>query len=119
MGKIYGLQSLELRPGVEDEDFERFLLSRAEQLPPLPGWRIALLKGEPATRSGNTLRSSRGTASKPVIGCHRAAGSMTPQKVANGSRSRDRSSRNGSSMSSISLGSTRPIPSPGSTASEE
>jgi len=46
MGKIYGLHSLELRPGVNGEDFERFLTDSLEQLPTLPGWRIALLKGE-------------------------------------------------------------------------
>lgn len=55
MGKIYGLHSLELRPGVTGEDFERFLASNVEQLPRLPGWRIALLKGERGEKVGQYL----------------------------------------------------------------
>jgi len=55
MGKIYGLHSLELRPGVSGEDFESFLNSTAGQLPPLPGWRVALLKGERGDNVGHYL----------------------------------------------------------------
>jgi hypothetical protein len=55
MGTIYGLHSLELRPGVNSEDFERFLPSSIEQLPRLPGWRIALLKGERGDQVGQYL----------------------------------------------------------------
>jgi hypothetical protein len=55
MGRIYGLHSLELRPGVSGEDFESFLTSTSGQLPPLPGWRIALLKGERGDNVGQYL----------------------------------------------------------------
>ncbi|MET0828481.1 MAG: hypothetical protein ABWY26_03085 [Microbacterium sp.] len=55
MGKIYGLHSLELRPGVTGEDFERFFTSTAEQMPLLPGWRIALVKGERGDQVGQYL----------------------------------------------------------------
>ena len=55
MGKIYGLHSLELRPGVTGEEFERFLAGSLEQLPTLPGWRIALLKGERGDQVGQYL----------------------------------------------------------------
>ena len=36
MGKIYGLHSLELRPGVSGEDFERFLTTSLEGCPHCP-----------------------------------------------------------------------------------
>ena len=55
MGRIYGLHSLELRPGVSGEEFERFLTSDAGRLPPIPGWRIALLKGERGDQVGQYL----------------------------------------------------------------
>jgi hypothetical protein len=55
MGKIYGLHTLELRPGVTDEDFERFAADSLEKLPSLPGWRIALLKGERGDQVGQYL----------------------------------------------------------------
>ena len=55
MGKIDGLHTLELRPGVTGEDFERFVAGSLEQLPALPGWRIALLKGERGDQVGQYL----------------------------------------------------------------
>ncbi|SFR93364.1 hypothetical protein SAMN04487846_0789 [Microbacterium sp. cf046] len=55
MGKIYGLHSLELRPGVAGDEFERFLASDAGRLPALPGWRIALLRGERGDHVGEYL----------------------------------------------------------------
>ena len=55
MGKIYGLHTLELRPGVSGEDFERFVAGNSEHWPSLPGWRIALLKGERGDQVGQYL----------------------------------------------------------------
>jgi hypothetical protein len=55
MGKIYGLHSLELRPGVTGEELERFLMGSIEQLPALPGWRVALLRGERGDEVGQYL----------------------------------------------------------------
>ena len=46
MGKVYGLHTLKLNPGVAGEDFERFAASNIEQWPSLPGWHFALLKGD-------------------------------------------------------------------------
>jgi hypothetical protein len=55
MGKIYGLHTLELRPEVTGEDFERFAADSFEQLPSLPGWRLAVLKGERGNQVGQYL----------------------------------------------------------------
>jgi hypothetical protein len=55
MGRIYGLHSLELRPGVTGADFERFLTGNLEQLPTLPGWRVAVLRGERGEHVGQYL----------------------------------------------------------------
>lgn len=55
MVKIYGLHSLELKPGVAGEDFERFYASTSNGLPSLPGWRFALLKGERGDQLGQYL----------------------------------------------------------------
>ena len=52
MGKVYGLHTLQLQPGVAGGDFERFVASNIEQWPPLPGWRIALLKGDRGDQVG-------------------------------------------------------------------
>jgi hypothetical protein len=55
MGKIYGLHTLQLRPGVTSDDFERFVASNIEQWPLLPGWRTAILKGERGDQVGQYL----------------------------------------------------------------
>jgi hypothetical protein len=55
MGKVYGLHRLELRPGANVEAFERFVRETLPQLPPLPGWRFALLKGERGEQVGAYL----------------------------------------------------------------
>jgi hypothetical protein len=55
MGKVYGLHTLQLRPGVTGEDFERFAASNIEQWPLLSGWRVALLKGDRGDQVGQYL----------------------------------------------------------------
>ncbi len=55
MGKVYGLHTLELGPGVNGEEFERFATQSIEQWPPLPGWRFTLLKGDRGDQSGQYL----------------------------------------------------------------
>ena len=55
MARIYGLHALELRPGVRGEDFERFVARNSEQWPKLPGWRIALARGDRGEHVGQYL----------------------------------------------------------------
>ena len=55
MGKVYGLHTLQLRPGVTGDDFERFVANNIEQWPTIPGWRIALLKGDRGDQVGQYL----------------------------------------------------------------
>ncbi len=55
MGKIYGLHTIELRPGIPPEEFERFATRTLADMPALPGWRFVLLKGERGERTGTYL----------------------------------------------------------------
>jgi hypothetical protein len=55
MPKVFGLHEIELKPGVEPDEYERFF---AEEIVPtleLPGWRIHLLKGDRGVRTGKYL----------------------------------------------------------------
>jgi hypothetical protein len=55
MPKVFGMHEIELQPGVEPEDYERFF---AEELAPtlkLPGWKTHLLKGDRGARAGKYL----------------------------------------------------------------
>ena len=55
MGKVYGLHTLQLNPGITGEDFERFAANNIKQWPRLPGWRTALLKGDRGDEVGQYL----------------------------------------------------------------
>jgi hypothetical protein len=53
--KVFGMHEIELQPGVEPEDYERFF---AEELAPtlkLPGWKTHLLRGDRGARGGKYL----------------------------------------------------------------
>src|SRR5215203_1303380 len=55
MPKVFGRHEIELQPGVEPEDYERFF---AEELAPtlkLPGWKTHLLRGDRGARGGKYL----------------------------------------------------------------
>jgi hypothetical protein len=54
MPTVYGLHEIELQPGVEPDEYERFF---AEELasPELPGWKVHLLKGDRGARAGKCL----------------------------------------------------------------
>jgi hypothetical protein len=55
MPKVFGLHEMELQPGVEPEEYERFF---AEEMIPaltLPGWKLHLLKGDRGVRAGKYL----------------------------------------------------------------
>ena len=55
MPKLFGLHEIELQPGVESDEYERFF---AEEVAPkfeLPGWNTHLLKGDRGERAGKYL----------------------------------------------------------------
>jgi hypothetical protein len=58
MPTVYGLHEIELQPGVEPEEYERFFAEEAEEIAPspmVPGWKVHLLKGERGARVGKFL----------------------------------------------------------------
>jgi hypothetical protein len=55
MGRIFGLHRIELRPGVDAAEFERFATRSLAETPTLPGWRFALLKGDRGEQEGKYL----------------------------------------------------------------
>jgi hypothetical protein len=46
MPTVYGLHEIELQPGVEPDEYERFFAEEIAPSPMLPGWRVHLLKGD-------------------------------------------------------------------------
>jgi hypothetical protein len=54
MAKVYGLHTIELRPGVSEADFERACAELA-RLPMVEGWSLHFLKGDRGERSGKYL----------------------------------------------------------------
>jgi hypothetical protein len=55
MPKVFGLREVELQPGVEPEEYERFFAEEIATLPQLPGWKAHLLKGDRGARAGKLL----------------------------------------------------------------
>lgn len=52
MSKVLGVHVLELRPGVDAGEFERFVREKFLAVPLPPGWKIHLLKGDRGERAG-------------------------------------------------------------------
>ncbi len=52
MAKVFGIQTIELHPHVNEADFERFVLEEVLPLPLYPGWKARLLKGDRGERVG-------------------------------------------------------------------
>ena len=52
MPKVFGVHEIELQPGVDPEEYERFIAEVVAPMPEFPGWKTHLLKG----RSGSTHR---------------------------------------------------------------
>lgn len=52
MSKIFGIREIELRPGVDPNEYERFC--REEVLPHLTmeGWKVHLVRGDRGSRAG-------------------------------------------------------------------
>jgi hypothetical protein len=55
MPKVFGLHEIELQPGVDPEEYERFFAEEIAPSPELPGWKTHLLKGERGARAGKYL----------------------------------------------------------------
>jgi hypothetical protein len=55
MPKVFALHEMELQPGVQPEEYERFFAEEIAPMPELPGWRTRLLKGERGARTGKYL----------------------------------------------------------------
>ena len=55
MPKVYGLHEIELQPGVEPDEYERFFAEEIAASPIVPGWKVHLLKGDRGARAGKFL----------------------------------------------------------------
>jgi hypothetical protein len=55
MGKLYGVHTVELKPGVTGEEVEQFARTLIAQMPPISGMRFALLKGDRGDHIGRYL----------------------------------------------------------------
>ena len=55
MPTVYGLHEIELQPGVEPDEYERFFPEELAPSPELPGWKVHLLKGDRGARAGKSL----------------------------------------------------------------
>lgn len=52
MAKVFGMHTVELRPGVDEAEFEQFVLEEVAPSVNIPGWKLHLLKGERGERAG-------------------------------------------------------------------
>ena len=52
MPKVFGIHAIELRPGVQPEEFEQFWGAEMAAAPIYPGWKLSLLKGDRGERAG-------------------------------------------------------------------
>ena len=55
MPTVYGLHEIELQPGVEPDEYERFFAEEIAPSPMVPGWKVHLLKGDRGVRAGKFL----------------------------------------------------------------
>jgi hypothetical protein len=55
MPKVFGLREVELRPGMEPDEYVRFFADEIASLPELPGWKTHLLKADRGAREGKLL----------------------------------------------------------------
>jgi len=55
MTRVFGMHEIELNPGVNEEDFEDFVLNEVAKAPFYPGWSFRLLKGDRGVRKGKYL----------------------------------------------------------------
>ena len=55
MAKVYGLHALELKPGVDAQEFERFFIEELLPRTTIPGGVDSLLRGDRGERNGRYL----------------------------------------------------------------
>ena len=55
MAKLYGMHPIVLRPGVKEEDFEKFMAEESPKFRTYEGWKSYLLKGNRGDRNGRYL----------------------------------------------------------------
>jgi len=55
MAKVFGMHMITLRPGVKEEDFEKFVTEEMYPLPTFEGVKNYLLKGDRGDREGKYL----------------------------------------------------------------
>jgi hypothetical protein len=55
MPKVFAVHEIELQPGVEPEEYERFFAEEIAPMLELPGWNTRLLKGDRGARTGKYL----------------------------------------------------------------
>jgi hypothetical protein len=55
MPTVYGLHEIELQPGVEPDEYERFFAEELAPSPMVPGLKVHLLKGDRGERGGKYL----------------------------------------------------------------
>ena len=52
MAKVFSIHEIELHPGVDERDFERFFLEEVADVPIYPGWKACLAKCDRGSRAG-------------------------------------------------------------------
>lgn len=52
MAKVYGIHEVELRPGVTEQELEKYFTQEVMRMPVYPGWKIRLLKADRGERRG-------------------------------------------------------------------
>jgi hypothetical protein len=52
MAKVFSIHEIELHPGVDERDFERFFLEEVADVPIYPGWKACLAKCDRGRRTG-------------------------------------------------------------------
>jgi len=55
VAKVFGMHMIVLHPGVEEEDFEKFMTEVVPKMAPWEGWKYYLLKGDRGDREGKYL----------------------------------------------------------------
>ena len=55
MAKVFGIHHLELKPGVDVAEFERFIRDEFNALPHPAGWQSSIVKGERGNKVGQYL----------------------------------------------------------------
>jgi hypothetical protein len=55
MAKVFGIHTFELRPGVTEADFERYMIEAGHKIPDLPGEKSYFVKGDRGEHAGAYL----------------------------------------------------------------